>query len=173
VKDIIKIIIMVGFVLCFNTNSFASVFYAVNYAAWGGYVFNGKTESADLDGRQFGINAHLHYPYSNIPFRLGVYYQFTKVKSDHGDVLRKNSAGLDVNIIWELTSFCPYVRGTWAFMDKIDNDNKSFKSYGVGFGVEYFMGSGLRLFGEYMYDKSRHDIDINLHSVNVGLKLYL
>lgn len=73
---------------------------------------------ADFSGRQFGINAHLHDSDGNFPIRLGAYYQFTKLKSDSGDVLRKNSAGLDVNLIWKTNFICPYARGTWAFWIK-------------------------------------------------------
>jgi len=185
-KNIIKVIIAAGFVLYLNTNSFA----IIDYAAWGGYVFSGDTDQKDknFSGRQFGIKAHLNTSRTKfdgntffIPFidvGIGAYYQFTKVESNSGDVLRKNSAGLDGNLILLIPFIYPYIqpygRGTWAFMDKIEYDNKSFKSYGRGFGVEVTTSKGIndiniRLFVEYMHDKSKHDI--YLKAVNYGLKI--
>jgi hypothetical protein len=185
-KNIVKVIIIAGFVLYFNISSFA----IIDYAAWGGWVFSGGTEQKDknFDGRQFGIKAHLNtsrtkFDNNNfyIPFidvGIGAYYQFAKVKSNSGDVLRINSAGLDGNLILLIPFIYPhiqpYVRGTWAFMDKIEYENKSFKSYGRGFGVELTISDSFintRLFVEYMYDKSKHDI--YLKAVNYGLKINL
>jgi len=186
VKNILKIfIITAGFVLYFNVNTFA----LWDVVAWGGYVFdvNTKPESSKLDGRQFGVKFHCNtsgYDYdkvsSLIPFidlGLGAYYQFTKVQSDFNYVLRKNSAGLDGHLSILIPVIRPYVRGTWTFMDKIDDENKSFKSCGLGGGIEYDIyylnDYTIKLFCEYMYDKSKHDMDIYFHAVHFGLKIHL
>jgi opacity protein-like surface antigen len=65
----------------------------------------------------------------------------------------------------------PYARGIWAFMDKVEDENKKFKTYGGGLGVEFSFLPFISLFGEYMYEKSKHELgDISSNAVNFGLK---
>lgn len=172
-KNILKIfIIAAGFVLFFNVNSFA----LVDVAAWGGYVFKGDADGVDFDsGGQYGFKGH--YNTSLVPlFDLGIgaYYQYSKLKFDKFGFYNfsRKTAGFDVNFILSLPIIHPYVRGTWAFMDKVESVNKRFKTYGIGAGVELGFLPFISLFGEYMYEKSNHKYaDITSNAVNFGLKL--
>lgn len=174
-KNLVKIfIITAGFVSFLSVNSFA----LVDAAGWGGYGFNSTLEDNTGDepkGGQYGVKAH--YNTSFIPFielGLGGYYQYTKLKydilNDENDVVRK-SAGLDVNFILTIPIVHPYVRGTYALWDKLDNDKKKYKAYGVGGGVEFTVFPFIRIFGEYMHDHSDHDSNIKSDSANFGLKV--
>jgi len=91
------------------------------------------------------------------------------------DVTRQ-TIGLDANLILGLPIVHPYIRGTYAFWDKLkfgdeDADTEKFKGYGAGLGVELTVFPFIRIFGEYMYDYTDHDFYIKSHSANIGLKL--
>lgn len=179
-KNYLKILI-IAFALVFyvNTNSFA----IVDAGVWGGYLFNGEIEDfskADLKGGQYGLKAH--YNTSLIPLLelgVGAYYQYSMLKYDYSsfdeDVTRQ-TIGLDANLILGLPIVHPYIRGTYAFWDKLkfgdeDADTEKFKGYGAGLGVELTVFPFIRIFGEYMYDYTDHDFYIKSHSANIGLKL--
>ena len=175
-KNILKVfIIAAGLVICFNAKSFA----IVDVAAYGGYIFNGDAGGKNFDGAQYGLKAHYNTSlFSLVAFGVdlgvGGYYQYSKVKFDAwgGNKISRTTAGLDVNVILTLPIVHPYVRGVWAFMDKFDGDNKGFKTYGAGIGVELTIFPLVRLFGEYMYDTVKHKVaDISSNAVNVGLKI--
>lgn len=176
-KNIFKVfVITAGIILFYNVNSFA----LVDGAAWGGYSFNGQVEgnsSADPHGLQYGAKAH--YNTGLIPMLVlgvGGYYQYTKVKFDilnsETDVKRQ-SAGIDANLIVDIPVFPidPYVRGTFAIWDKYDNNVENFKAYGAGLGIEITFLPFMRVFGEYMFDKTDHDGYLKMNSVNLGLKV--
>jgi hypothetical protein len=168
-------IITAGVVLLFNVNSFA----LVDGAVWGGFGFNGKVEGQpDADPKGFPLyGAKAHYNTSLIPFvelGIGGYYQYTKIKYDilntETDQVRK-SGGIDANIILSVPIIHPYLRGTYALWDKIENDTERFKAYGVGAGVEITIFPFLRIFGEYMYDHTEHNNTyLKMNTVNFGLK---
>ena len=175
-KNFLKVfIIAAGFVLCFNASSFA----VWDAAAWGGYVYDGKTDpkTTDFDGGQFGFKGHYNTTVipSLLDFGIGAYYQRSKLKFDFtgSESFWRRSAGLDANLIVELPvlPLHPYARGTWALSDKIDGKTKNFKAYGVGLGLEFTFFPFIRLFGEYMYEKSNHETDYIAKAVNFGLKL--
>jgi hypothetical protein len=173
-KNLLRVfIITAGVVLLFNVNSFA----LVDGAAWGGYAFKGEVEGnsdAKPKGGQYGVKAH--YNTSLIPFielGLGGYYQNTKINFDitSFDTIERKSAGLDVNIILSLPIIHPYIRGTYAFWDKLDTDVEKYKAYGYGAGLELTVFPFIRIFGEYMYDHTEHnDAFLKMNSVNFGLK---
>ena len=174
-KNFLKVLIIAaGFVLYFNVNSFA----IVDAAVWGGYVFNGTIDpgSQDFDGGQYGLKAHYNTSlFLLFDFGIGAYYQYSKIKFDltGSDNLSRKTAGLDANLILTIVPIIhPYVRGTWAFMDKIESDNKRFKTYGAGIGAEFTVLPFIRLFGEYMYENSSHKyMDISSNAFNLGLKV--
>ena len=171
-KNILKVfIITAGLVLCFNAKSFA----LVDVAAWGGYVFNGDVAGLDFNGGQYGLKAHYNTSFVALfDIGFGAYYQYSKLKFDFSgaDKFTRKSAGLDVNLILSMIPIVhPYARCTWAFMDKIEDDNKKFKAYGAGIGAEIKFLPFICLFGEYMYEKSKHDdAKFTLNAVNFGLK---
>ena len=180
-KKILKVfIIAAGFVLCFNVKSFA----IVDVAAWGGYIFHGDIYNSELSydnakftGGQYGLKAHYNTsPFSLLDFGIGVYGQYSKINFDklEGDTSKK-SAGLDANLILTTPVLQPYLRGTWAFWDRMSSETKKFKAWGLGIGVEVFILPTIKLFGECMYDDTKHgerDKDeIFLFAVNFGLKL--
>ena len=177
-KNFLKVcIIAAGFVLYFNANSFA----VWDAAAWGGYIYDGEIDPGkyEFDGGQFGIKGHFNTTIvpSLLDFGVGAYYQKSKIKFDltGSDNITRTSVGLDANLILELPvlPLHPYARGTWAFMDRIDGKSKNFKAYGVGLGLEFTFFPFIRVFGEYMYEKSNHENDVAYISraVNFGLKL--
>ncbi|MCL2155022.1 MAG: YfaZ family outer membrane protein [Leptospirales bacterium] len=83
---------------------------------------------------------------------------------------------MDVNLIYSAYSesgYYPYVRVTYSFSDKLKmdvegkplfgmgstfsaNGNTSGKGWGIGGGIEYMISPNLKLFGEYMYEKSSY-----------------
>ena len=173
------LLITAGFVLCFNANSFA----LVDVAAWGGYIFSGDDRDDSFKGPQLGLKAHYNTSLTPL-FNLGVgaYCELSNFNYTNGDIpgefdIIRKSAGLDVNLIFSLTPIVnPYFRGTWAFWEKIENDytsnKENFKAFGLGLGVEFTIIPLLRIFGEYMYDRARHDDETyNFHAFNLGLKL--
>ena len=171
-KNILKVfIIAAGLVLCFNAKSFA----IVDVAAWGGYIFNGDAAGFDFDGGQYGLKAHYNTSFVALfDLGLGAYYQYSKLKYDSFGNYKfsRKSAGLDVNLIFSIVPIVhPYARCTWAFMDKIEDDNKKFKAYGAGIGAELSIFPFIRLFGEYMYESSKHDVKLTSNAVNFGLKV--
>ncbi|MCL1911925.1 MAG: porin family protein [Leptospirales bacterium] len=180
------LLITAGFVLCFNANSFA----LVDAAGWGGLFMGDGAGGDDTRGGQFGFKAHYNTSLTPL-FELGVggYYQFSRIVYDdlklNYDDLKRQSAGLDVNLIFSLTPIVnPYFRGTWAFWDKMENypdkfygypkvtDTKKFRAFGLGAGLEFTIIPLLRIFGEYMYENTSHyGVTYNFHAFNLGLKL--
>lgn len=181
-KNIFKVFtITAGIVLLFNVNSFA----LVDVAAWGGGAFKGKVEnsSADYNGWQYGLKAH--YNTSLIPLLelgIGGYYEKAKYE-DTSDKLKlatgktqkldSSSYGFDGNLILTIPILHPYLRGTYAIKDKIEDDSESFKAYGLGGGIELSFVPFFRLFGEYMYKTSDHGSKFTVNEVNFGLKFDL
>jgi len=178
VKNWLKVsIISMGLVFFVTTNSFA----LVDAAVWGGYVFKSEFEDSNDDpkGGQYGIKAH--YNTSLIPLLelgVGAYYQYSKLKMDildESEDIKRESLGLDANLILGIPIIHPYVRGTYSFWDKLkvgsDSETEKFKGYGAGLGVELTVFPFLRIFGEYMYDFADHDVYIKSHSANLGLKV--
>ncbi len=176
-KNIFKVLLITaGIVLSLNVNSFA----IVDGAVWGGYGFSGSIEgnsSLEPTDTQYGIKAH--YNTSLIPMLelgLGAYYSYTTIDLDVPglDDAERSSAGFDGNLILSLPIIHPYVRGTYAFWDKLkiesDTNTENFKAYGFGAGLELTVFPFVRIFGEYMYEKTDHDFYIKMNSVNFGLK---
>lgn len=171
-KNILKVFIMTaGLIVSFNVNSFA----LVDGAVWGGYAFNGEFEgsSDEPKGMNYGLKAH--YNTSLIPLielGLGGYYQISKYKFDiKDDTFKRQSIGLDVNLILSLPIIHPYVRGTYAFWDKFEDNTERFKAYGIGAGLEFTVFPFIRIFGEYMFENTDHDSSyLRTNAVNFGLK---
>jgi hypothetical protein len=177
VKNIVKVfIITAGLVLSLNVNSFA----LVDGAVWGGYGFSGEVEgNTDLDPKSADYGVKAHYNTSLVPLLelgLGGYYQYTKIKFDltGTDDWTRNSAGFDGNLILSLPIVHPYLRGTYAFWDKLKigdvTDTEKFKAFGYGGGIEFTVFPFLRVFGEYMFEKTDHDGYLKMNTVNFGLK---
>lgn len=173
------IIVSFALVLFYYTSSFA----VVDVAGWGGLMFNGKFEGnsdAKPKGGQYGVKAH--YNFSLIPiieFGIGGYYQFSKIKYDllnNSNDMDRQSAGIDANAILKipLIPLNPYVRGTYAYWDKLGLDTKQYKAYSTGAGLEFDIPIiPVSIFAEYMYDYSDHDKYFKMNSVNFGLKVDL
>lgn len=177
-KNFFKLsIIALGFVFFVTTNSFA----LVDASVWGGYVFKGKIEdnNDDAKGGEYGIKAHYNTSlFPLIELGVGAYYQYSKLKVDilsSDEDIKRQTMGLDANLILGLPIIHPYVRGTYSFWDKLKvasaSDTEKFKGYGIGAGVEFTVAPFIRIFGEYMYDYTSHDAYIKSHSANLGLKL--
>ena len=174
-KNILKVfIIAAGFVLFFNANSFA----LVDVAAWGGFVYNSNDDDG-FKGPQIGLKAHYNTSLVTlVDWGIGLYYQQSKFFYDDNSIddLTRTSAGLDANLILSLPIIHPYLRGTWAFWDKVStdywSDKEKFKAFGLGGGVELTVFPFVRLFSEYMYEKSKHDdLKFTSKAINLGLKL--
>lgn len=183
-KNFLKVFILAaGLVLYFNVSSFA----IVDVAGWAG-LFQGDANPVSTQGGQLGVKAHYNTPLTPL-FNLGVggYYQrlfltYEDLGLNCDDIIR-SSAGLDVNLILSVTpSINPYFRGTWAFWDKMETDpldhvpkvthTNKFKAFGLGIGIEFTVTSFLKIFGEYMFDKTKHyDEKFTSNLFNVGLKL--
>lgn len=177
-KNFFKVsIIALGFVFFVTTNSFA----LVDAAVWGGYVFKGELENNNDDpkGGEYGIKAHYNTSlFPMIELGIGAYYQYSKLKIDilsSDEDIKRQTMGLDANLILGLPVIHPYIRGTYSFWDKMkvasESDTEKFKGYGIGGGVELTVAPFIRIFGEYMYDYTEHDTYIKSHSANLGLKL--
>ena len=173
-KNILKVfIITAGLVLCFNAKSFA----LVDVAVWTGIV-GGHTDPGPGNGNYLGLLAGIkgHYNMEITPlFELGVglFSQASNGRYDliHKEKVRRKKAGFDTNIILTLPLIHPYLRGTWAFYDKLEGSVTRFKTAGIGGGIELGIPF-ISLFGEYMYEKSKHKhMDITAKSFNIGLKL--
>ena len=178
-KNIFRVfIITAGLVLFVNVNSFA----LVDGSAWGGFAFGGKTDMAnkgDYDGYQYGAKAH--YNMSLIPLLelgLGAYFENAKIKdvssagkAYNSDYIKYNGYGLDANLILTTPILHPYLRGTYAISDTLDTNTKKFKGYGYGAGLELSFLPFVRIYGEYMYKETKHDVKFTINEVNFGLKV--
>jgi len=181
VKNFLKIfVVAASFVLLFNTSSFA----IVDLAVWGGWVHGGKMDydilAASIKGEKFkgpqiGIKGHVNT--SIVPFielGVGLFSQSSDLKVDltkPDEKIKRNTSGFDVNFILDFPGIKPYVRGTWAFHDKIDTIQTRWKTFGVGGGVELSLFF-IKLYGEYMYDTSKHKLgDVSAKTFNMGVKL--
>ena len=77
-----------------------------------------------------------------------------------------------MNLIVKLPIVHPYGRFMYALWDDIEGDVERFNAYGIGAGVELIVFPFVRIFGEYMYEKTTHNkSDFKSNSVNLGLKL--
>ena len=196
-KYVLKIfILLAGFVLYFNANSFASV----DAAVYGGYVFNGMYGVSsgsmhtgfDLTGPQFGLKGHYNLQLTTtLDLGLGAFFQYASYTVDlsgagaPSDIdLKRMAAGLDLNFIFAATSeVYPYIRVTYSLYDNLESDGDdvsgNFKGFGFGAGVEYAINPNIRVFGEFMYERpsfelpdgvSADDLYVTAMSVNAGLK---
>ena len=173
-KNFLKVLIIaVCFVLYFNVNSFA----IVDAAAWLGVV-GGHTDPGPGDGDYLGILAGIkgHYNMALVPLvelGVGLFAQASNGRYDlvHKEKVHRKIAGFDTNLILTIPIIHPYLRGTWAFYDKVEDSVKRFKTLGGGGGIEFGI-LFIRVFGEYMYEKSNHKhMDIAAKTFNLGLKL--
>ena len=176
-KHALKIfILLIGFVLYFNANSFANI----DIAAYGGYVLSGDFSGEDISiGGHFGAKAHYNILLSSsMDLGLGAYFQYSihdnksQPRSDAENlwsnvgVWYRKAFGLDVNLIFKefsMPDVYPYVRGTYSFFDKIEGNYETFvmsgKGWGIGGGIEYSISTNVGLFAELMYEKSSYDVD--------------
>ena len=197
-KYVLKIFILVaGFVIYLNANSFASV----DAAVYGGYVFDGMFGQSsgslnmgiDLTGPQFGLKGHYNLQLTpTLDLGIGAFFQYASYTVDYssagagapGDMDGKRmAAGLDLNFIFAATSeVYPYIRVTYSLYDNLKFDDVDvdvsgdFKGFGFGTGVEYAINPNIRVFGEFMYERPSFeeiegfDLYITAMSVNAGLK---
>jgi opacity protein-like surface antigen len=141
-------------------------------------MFNGTVEydnDADPKGYNYGLKAHYNTSlFPMLELGIGAYYQNTKYKYDITNLeetfLRK-SAGLDMNLIVNLPIIHPYGRFMYSFWDDIEGDVERFNAYGIGAGLELTVFPFVRIFGEYMYEKTTHENDFTSNSVNLGIKV--
>jgi len=176
VKKIFTILLIsAGLFVFLPSQSFA----LVDASAYGGYMFNGSVEgnsNADPKGYNYGLKAHYNTSiFPLLELGVGAYYQNTKFKYDLvslDETLLRKSAGLDMNLIVKLPIVHPYGRFMYSLWDDLEGDVERFNAYGIGAGVELTVFPFIRIFGEYMYEKTTHDkIDYKNNSVNLGLKL--
>ena len=170
------LVISAGLFMFLPSQSFA----LVDASAYGGYMFNGSVEGdskADPKGYNYGLKAHYNTSlFPLLELGVGAYYQNTKFKYDvyslNEETFLRKSAGLDMNLIVKLPIVHPYGRFMYAFWDDVEGDVERFNAYGLGAGVELTVFPFIRIFGEYMYEKTTHDkSDFKSNSVNFGLKL--
>ena len=178
-KNFIRTMLITGSLLFFVQNYSYAI---VDASVYGGYTFSGTVEDtgfeADVDGLLYGVKGH--YNTSLIPLielGVGAYYQFNKMQyeSSGSDFdLDRQSLGLDLNLILSLPIIHPYGRFTWAVVDSIktetDTYTENFKAWGAGVGVEFTIIPFFRVFGEYMYDKSKQDFTLTTNSAIIGVK---
>lgn len=174
-KIFTAMVISAGIFMFLPSQSFA----LVDASLYGGYMFNGSVEGfsgVDSKGYNYGLKAH--YNTSLIPLvelGIGLYYQNTKFKYDRApnaeEKLLRKSAGLDMNLILNLPIIHPYGRFMYALWDDLEGDVEKFKAYGLGAGLEFTVFPFIRIFGEYMYEKTTHGNDFKNNSVNLGIKV--
>lgn len=174
-KIFTAVIISAGLFMFLPAQSFA----LADVSAYGGYMFKGSVDGnsgVDAKGYNYGIKAH--YNTSLIPMielGIGAYYQNTKFKFDPvfgGEkTYLRMSAGLDMNLIVNLPIIHPYGRFMYAFWDDFEGDVEKFKAYGFGAGVEFTVLPFVRIFGEYMFENTKHGNDFKSNSVNMGIKV--
>lgn len=169
------LVISAGLFMFLPSQSFA----LVDASAYGGYMFNGSVEGnsdADPKGYNYGLKAHYNTSiFPLLELGVGAYYQNTKFKYDvtaiNEDTILRKSAGLDMNLIVKLPIVHPYGRFMYSFWDEMEGNTERFKGYGIGAGVELTVFPFIRIFGEYMYEKTKNEIEFKYNSVNLGLKL--
>jgi opacity protein-like surface antigen len=175
-KIFIVLVISAGFFMFLPSRSFA----LVDASGYGGYMFNGTVEGnsdADPKGYNYGLKAHYNTSlFPMIELGIGAYYQNTKFKYDltaiDEETLLRKSAGLDMNLIVNLPIIHPYGRLMYSFWDDLEGDVERFKAYGLGAGLEFTVFPFVRIFGEYIYEKTTHyDTDYKNNSVNLGIKI--
>jgi opacity protein-like surface antigen len=174
VKNFIRVLLFTGGLILFiNSNSYA----LVDISAYGGFGFKGEVAGMDYQALPYGLKAH--YNTSLVPMLelgLGVYYQGMKVKFDYPGSdwdVKRQTFGLDMNLILDLPIIHPYGRFTYGFWDKFDGDSENYKAWGLGAGIELTVIPFFRLFGEYNYDVSDHskyDAKYKTNSILLGLK---
>ena len=186
-KNILKVfVITAGLVLFLNADSFA----LVDASLYSGYVWKRNSGvDSDFNGLQIGIKGH--YNTQLVPLLelgAGLYSQSATIRygsfmKGRGDKLERTTSGFDVNFLLTTPVIHPYLRGTWAFYDKIKvnhkTEKKSFQTCGLGGGIE--LGAPfLRVFGEYMYEASKHkfpnrtagtSMNVNLKELLFGIKI--
>ena len=170
-------IISAGFFLFLPAQSFA----LADVSAYGGYIFKGSVDwdsASAPKGYNYGIKAHYNTSFfPMLELGIGAYYQNTKFKLDWTSGNKKNffrmSAGLDMNVIVNFPVLHPYGRFMYALWDDLEGDVKRFKGYGIGAGVEFVMFPLIRVFGEYVYEKTKHDYNFKTNSINMGIKVSL
>jgi len=177
VKKIFTVLVIsAGLFMFLPSQSFA----LVDASAYGGYMFNGKVEGnsdADPKGYNYGLKAHYNTSlFPMLELGIGAYYQNTKFKLDiaslDDDTFLRKSAGLDMNLIVNLPIIHPYGRFMYSFWDDLEGEVERFNAYGLGAGVELTVFPFIRIFGEYMYEKTTvEDIDYKNNSVNLGIKV--
>lgn len=157
----------------------AQSFALADVSAYGGYMLKGSIDegsATEPKGYNYGIKAHYNTSlFPMIELGIGAYYQNTKFKFDWTPGNEKKflrmSAGLDMNIIVNLPVLHPYGRFMYALWDDLEGDVKRFKGYGIGAGVEFVMFPFIRVFGEYVYEKTKHDYNFKSNSINLGIKV--
>jgi len=186
-KNFFKVFILIaGFVLYFNANSFATV----SVAAYGGYSFgrlefNSLPDEEDLKnivfikGPQFGLKSHYNIELTpSIDLGLGAFFQYTRFKYyDYDGKALRTAAGLDVNFVFSTPSdFYPYVVVNYSLYDKLDlrdmGDEKiSGHGVGIGCGLEYGISSNVRLSAEMMHEMLTYKKHCITMVYNGGLKI--
>lgn len=170
-KNFIRVLLLTGGLILFiNSNSYA----IVDVSAYGGFGFKGEVAGMDYKALPYGLK--VHYNTSIVPMLqmgLGVYYQEMKVKFDtlsDGWDAKRQTFGLDMNLILALPIIHPYGRFTYGFWDKFEDDTENYKAWGLGAGVELTVIPFFRLFGEYNYDVADHGEKYKTNSILLGLK---
>ncbi len=171
VKNFIRVLLLTGGLIFFiNSNSYA----IVDVSAYGGFTFSGDAGGTDYIGIPYGLKAH--YNTSLIPLLemgLGVYYQEMKIKLDVPSAdwdAKRQTFGLDLNLILSLPVIHPYGRFTYGFWDKIESDTENYKAWGLGAGIELTVIPFFRIFGEYNYDVTDHNVKFKSNSILAGVK---
>ncbi len=165
-----------------------SSYALVDFGAYGGYALgNIETDAAekDLNGYEFGAFAHYT---TGLPmlFSIGIggFYQrnVSKYELNNTDYdATRSMYGADLMFTVELPIVIhPFVRGGIAINESFDIDfdeevseSESFKSYYVAVGAGITVFPMIRLFGEYMYNKSEQESEqkINTSSFHIGAML--
>jgi hypothetical protein len=182
-----KIALVTAVLLVVPVSSYA----IVDLGVYGGYTFSGEITyediSKDTTGYEYGVLGHLNG--SVIPMVLSVgiggFYQRAPLEyeADGKNVeTTKTAYGLDGIIMLELPILIhPYVRGGVAIKEKLEtkigaieySESSSFDSYYFGIGGALTIFPMVQLFGEYMYNTSKQEDDVELksNSVHVGARL--
>ncbi len=172
----------------------ASSYAIVDFGVYGGYSFTGKIQADTVDkstkGWEYGFLGHLNG--SVIPMVLSVgiggFYQKAPLKYSVSGTdfdLTKTAYGLDGIVMLELPIIIhPYVRGGIAINEKAKievsgpaaystSKSKKFNSYYVGLGAAFTIFPMIQLFGEYMYNTSKQEdnVDLTSNSIHVGARL--
>jgi len=193
-KMLKRVLVVAAIVLMIPASGFA----IVDFGAYGGYYFAGELDLGDFvdktpgtAGWEYGFLGHLN---GGVPLLfnvgLGGFWQRSPLKYDLGGNsynAKKTTYGIDIIAELELPIIIhPFARAGIAIKEKLEveynvsgvgkvtkTNEEYFKSYYLGIGAGITVFPMIRLFGEYLFTRSKQENGVELQgsAVHVGAKL--